>query len=134
MHPILTNELYFKTSRSSGKGGQHVNKVSTRVELFFNVENSMGLSEEEKHLVIENAGSLISNDNVIHITCQEFKSQSLNKVRAIKKFQDLIKKCLFKPKKRIPTKTPKVVKEKRLRNKKENSQKKESRKKVDPSD
>ena len=94
----LLKEIKFRTSRSSGKGGQSVNKVSSKVELIFEVYASQSFSEEEKLLIVSKASSFLKDDNCIHIICQQDRSQYLNKKKAIEKFIRLITKCLQKKK------------------------------------
>jgi ribosome-associated protein len=125
----LLKEIKFRNSRSSGKGGQNVNKVSSKVELLFDVNASQVFSEEDKLLIILKSGSFLRDDNCIHIICQEDRSQYMNKKKALEKFIRLITKCLKPVKKRIETETPSAEKEKRLAEKKLLSDKKQSRKK-----
>jgi len=127
----LIKEVIFKTSRSGGKGGQHVNKVSSKVELVFNIENSSILSDEQKGLLQERLTNRLDSEGNIHIVSQEDRSQLLNKQRTLIKFVDLLTKCLHVQKKRKPTKIPKAVIEKRLTNKLLTSQKKKDRKRFD---
>ena len=98
------------------------------MELSFNVPASALLSEKEKALLTEKWSNRLTQDGTLRIVCQEDRSQLRNKEIAIKKFYDLLKKSLQKPKKRIATKPSKVVKEERLKEKKINSDKKEIRK------
>ncbi len=125
----LIQEIKFRTSRSSGKGGQSVNKVSSRVELIFDVNASLVFSEEEKLLILMKSGSFLKDDLHIHMVCQEDRSQYMNKKKAMEKFFRLITKCLKPKKERIETQTPSVEKEKRLAEKKLVSEKKQNRKK-----
>ncbi|RYZ92315.1 MAG: aminoacyl-tRNA hydrolase [Proteobacteria bacterium] len=124
---ILKN-VSFKTSRSGGKGGQNVNKVSSKVELIFNISSASFLSEEEKEILLEKLSNRIDNEGLLHIVTQEDRSQLLNKEKTIVKLIDLIRKSLLVQKERKAVKVPKSVIEKRLRNKAENSSKKETRK------
>ncbi|WP_421942774.1 alternative ribosome rescue aminoacyl-tRNA hydrolase ArfB [Pedobacter sp.] len=124
---ILKN-VSFKTSRSGGKGGQNVNKVSSKVELIFNISSASFLSEEEKEILLEKLSNRIDNEGLLHIITQEDRSQLLNKEKTIVKLIDLIRKSLLVQKERKAVKVPKSVIEKRLRNKAENSSKKETRK------
>ena len=126
-------EFSFRMSRSSGKGGQHVNKVSTKVELLFDVLNSKILTEEEKQLVINNLAAIISQEGILQISSQLSRSQLRNKEDAIEKFYQKIEKALQKEKPRKKTKKPKSLDEKRLKEKKLTAEKKAGRKKVDPS-
>jgi ribosome-associated protein len=125
----LLKEIKFRTSRSSGKGGQSVNKVSSKVELIFDVNASLVFSEEEKLLILMKSGSFLKDDICIHMVCQEDRSQYMNKKMVVDKFLQLIAKCLKPKKKRISTKTPSGEKEKRLADKKQVSEKKQNRKK-----
>ena len=126
---LLLKECNFKTSRSGGKGGQNVNKVSSKVELIFNVSNSVVLTEEQKELLISKLATRLDSAYNLHIVSQEDRSQLLNKQRTIKKLEILLIKCLHVEKKRKPTKIPKSVKEKRLYTKLVMSNRKETRKK-----
>ncbi len=126
---LLLKECNFKTSRSGGKGGQNVNKVSSKVELIFNVSNSVVLTEEQKELLISKLATRLDSAYNLHIVSQEDRSQLLNKQRTIKKLEILLIKCLHVEKKRKPTKIPKSVKEKRLYSKLVMSNRKETRKK-----
>lgn len=120
--PNLVPELTFKTSRSGGAGGQNVNKVSSKVELDFNVLNSMLLSDEQKITILKKLEKKITKDGVLQIISQTERNQLGNKEIAIKKFHELIAKCFVVKKKRKPTKPSKASKEKRLESKKKNSE------------
>ncbi len=113
----IINELKFKAVRSSGAGGQNVNKVSSKVVLNYDLNASQALSEEEKELLSEKLKSKLTLENVLIINCDEDRSQLKNKEIVIKRFLDLITKSLVVPKKRKPTKIPRSVIEKRLKNK-----------------
>lgn len=127
----ITHELQFKTSRSSGPGGQHVNKVSSKVSLFFNVHESLGLSDEEKSKIQKKLQSNLTNEGVIILHCETSRSQHKNKELVIQKLQTLLKKALLKEKKRIQTKRTKASVYKRLESKKKQASKKEHRRKPD---
>ena len=127
----LIKEVIFKTSRSGGKGGQNVNKVSSKVELVFNIASSYFFTEEQKALLQERLAHRLDTDGNLHIISQEDRSQLLNKQRTVIKLVDLLTKCLHVQKKRKPTKIPKAVIEKRLTNKLLTSQKKKDRKRFD---
>ncbi|HOY31834.1 MAG TPA: alternative ribosome rescue aminoacyl-tRNA hydrolase ArfB [Bacteroidales bacterium] len=124
-------ELTFRTSRSPGKGGQNVNKVSTKVELIFDVESSLFFTPDEKQQILSKSGRYVKNDGFIHIQCSEGRSQYLNKKGAIEKLLKWIDKCLKPVKERIQTEIPDEEKEKRITEKKLQSEKKQVRKKVD---
>jgi ribosome-associated protein len=121
------SELVFRTSRSGGKGGQHVNKTETRVELIFDVVHSQLLTEEEKQKVMKRWKNRINDAGELLICSSSYRSQAMNKSKVIEKFYEKIEKALIPEKKRIATKVPKVVKEEILKNKKRNSEKKSQR-------
>ena len=125
----IINELSFKAIRSSGAGGQHVNKTSSKIELTFNLENSNALSKKEKERLKEKLSSKLTNENVLILFCEETRSQHRNKEIAIKRFLEIIKKGLTKPKIRKETKPSKASIQKRLEKKQNNSIKKTLRKK-----
>lgn len=124
----LQKEITYKTSRSGGKGGQNVNKVSSKVELLFSVENSALFTEEEKSLISSKLQNRVNKDGLVQIVCDEERSQYLNKEKAIEKLVVLLTKWLHRPKVRKATKVSKAAKAARLESKKLNSVKKESRK------
>lgn len=127
----LLQELIFKAVRSSGSGGQHVNKVSSKIELLFDLLNSLVLKEEQKELIYKKLQNRLTKEGVLILQCQESRSQHKNKDIVIRRFLDLIQSALEVPKKRKKTKVPKSVKEKRLLNKRNASEKKANRKKPD---
>ncbi len=124
----FTPEFSFSTSRSSGPGGQHVNKTETRVELRFNVPDSELLSEEEKHRLLDKLANKINSEGELILSSQEHKSQMQNKEECIKKFYELLAEALKVRKKRKKTRPSKAAREKRLKEKKKRSEKKEQRK------
>jgi len=124
----LISELSFKAVRSSGAGGQHVNKVSSKVELTFNLLESSALNEEQKALLIKNLQAKLTKNQVLLLQCDESRSQHKNKTIVISRFLDLIKTGLIVPKRRRKTRIPKSVKLNRLSNKKRNAEKKVNRK------
>ncbi|WP_288954989.1 alternative ribosome rescue aminoacyl-tRNA hydrolase ArfB [uncultured Polaribacter sp.] len=125
----IIKELNFKAIRSSGAGGQHVNKVSSKIELTFDLENSLSLYDEEKEFLKSKLSSKLTKENLLILFCEETRSQHKNKEIAIKRFLDLINENLMKPKKRKPTKPSKAIIKKRIENKKRTSEKKSFRKK-----
>ncbi len=133
MHPaIILSEIKYRFSTSSGKGGQHVNKVNTKVLACWNVLASKGLSEEEKELLLKNLKREISELGEICITSQRTRSQLKNKQDTQGKLLVLIQKGLIVPKKRKKTKISKAIKDEIKRKKRLKSTLKESRKKVQP--
>ena len=127
----ILSELSFKAVRSSGAGGQNVNKVSSKVVLTFDLKNSQGLTDEEKLLVETKLSSRLTTDAVLILNCDEDRSQFRNKEIVIKRFLELIKNALFIPKERKPTRIPKSVIRKRIKDKKNISEVKKNRRKPD---
>jgi len=126
---IILSELKFKAVRSSGAGGQNVNKVSSKVVLSFDLANSLGLTQDEKALLQIKIATKLTQENILIITCEEDRSQLKNKEIGIKKFLRLIENSLIMPKERKETKIPRAVKEKRLSTKKVIGLLKQNRKK-----
>lgn len=125
---ILHSELQFKAVRSSGAGGQNVNKVASKVELIFDLEGSLGLTSEEKELLRHSINNRLTKENVLLLQCEESRSQHKNKTLVIQRFFDLLEEGLIIPKERIPTKIPRSVVRKRLKSKRKTSDKKANRK------
>ncbi|HKJ07413.1 MAG TPA: alternative ribosome rescue aminoacyl-tRNA hydrolase ArfB [Flavobacteriaceae bacterium] len=125
---ILT-ELDYKATRSGGPGGQHANKVASKVEVSFDIENSLGLTEDEKKLLLKNLDSKLTNNNFIILKCEETRSQHTNKEIVTQRLFSALEEGLVIPKKRKRTKPPKSGDHARLEQKKQHSQKKELRKK-----
>lgn len=124
----IYSELIYKTARSSGAGGQHVNKVSSKVSLFFNILNSKGLSEREKTNLLKNIQSRLTKDSVLILSCDESRSQHRNKQLVLKRFWELIEKGKKSPKIRKETQPKPAILQKRKMNKKFHSVKKLLRK------
>ena len=122
------SEFTLTASRSSGPGGQHVNKVSTRMELRFHVGDSDLLSPEEKELVREKLATRINQEGELVLVSQSERTQLKNKEKVIEKFYSLLAKALTLRKKRKPTKPSAASKEKRLEQKRLVAEKKIRRK------
>lgn len=127
----LLNELAFKATRSSGPGGQHVNKTSTRVELSWSLKLSKVFTDEQKALLESKLHNRLSKDGVLLLASQNSRSQHKNKEDVIERFVNLLEKSLERPKKRKKTKPSKAAKIKRLSNKRAQSEKKANRRKPD---
>jgi ribosome-associated protein len=125
---VILNELSFKAIRSSGAGGQHVNKTASKVEVTFNVVNSEGLSKTEKQRLQVKLASKITQEGNIVLQCGTSRSQHRNKTEVIKRLLDLLRKNIVVPKKRKKTKPSKSAIEKRLKQKKNTALKKVNRK------
>ena len=115
---IPENELEITTSRASGAGGQHVNKTNTRITVRWSPRNTNALSDEQKERVIERLQSQLTSDGELIVHNSESRSQQQNKKLALLQLAKLVSKALYIPKKRMATKTPKMVKEARLQTKK----------------
>ena len=125
---IPLSELRFRTSRSSGPGGQNVNKVETRVELLFDVARSPSLNDEQKGLITAKLGTRVDADGVLHLSSQQSRSQWENKQGTIEKLVSLLREGLKVRKKRIRTAPTRSSNENRVHQKKKHSQKKKLRK------
>ena len=125
---ILT-ELEFNFSKSSGPGGQHVNKVNTKVGLRFDVAGSTILTEEQKELLVEKLSNKLTKEGVLVLSSQEARSQLVNKENVLEKLDKLLHSAFFIKKKRKPTKPTKASNRKRLDGKKRQSLKKANRQK-----
>jgi len=127
----IITELTFKAVRSSGAGGQNVNKVSSKVVLGFNVPVSQSLSDEEKLLVQTRLASRLTDEGVLILQCDEDRSQLRNKDIVIKRFFLVMDAALKVDKIRKPTKIPRSVIKKRIEGKRRLSDKKQNRRKPD---
>jgi len=124
---LLNHEFKFHFSRSSGPGGQNVNKVNSKVELRFNIDQSHILNDEQKEKIKLKLSAKTNQEGELIIVSQEKRSQVQNKELAIEKFYMLLNKALTPRKKRLRTKATQASKEKRLKNKKQHSEKKNRR-------
>jgi ribosome-associated protein len=123
----LQKEINYKTSRSGGKGGQNVNKVSSKVELLFDVAGSGLFTDDEKLLLTGKLQNRLNKDGLVQVICDEERSQYLNKEKAVERLIALLGRALQVQKVRKPTKVSKAAKAARLDNKKRQSAKKENR-------
>ncbi len=125
----IISELQYKAVRSSGAGGQNVNKVSSKVVLTFDLNASNALTEEEKERIKLKLASRLTSENILILNCDEDRSQLKNKSIVTKRFLELIKNALVIPKIRKATKIPKSVIRKRIKDKKNVSEIKQNRRK-----
>ena len=126
----FTTELSYKTSRSSGAGGQNVNKVETSVTVLWKVKDSQFFSEEEKVLIQNKLKNRINSEGILQLTVSESRTQLQNKKIATEKILELVNISLIVPKKRLKTKPSKGQIAKRLDSKKKLSEKKENRRRL----
>ena len=127
----IISEVNYKAVRSSGAGGQNVNKVSSKVVLSFDLNASQALSLEEKEWLLLKLAPRLTSENVLILNCDEDRSQLKNKEIVTKRFLEIIKKGLLVPKERKATKIPKSVIRKRIKDKKNISEVKKTRRKPD---
>jgi len=120
----LSGEFEFKSSRSSGPGGQNVNKVNSRIELIFDVVHSLLLSDRQKKIILMKLKTRIHGEGILSVVSQNERSALMNKRECVNKFYAMIHKALRPVKKRIPTRPTKSSRRVRLKNKKINSQQK----------
>jgi ribosome-associated protein len=124
---IPRSELDVRVSRASGAGGQHVNKTSSRVEIFWNVAGSRALTEEQRSRLTQKLASRLTTEGSIRVVASDMRSQSRNRDLAEERLADLVRQALIIPKKRRATKPTRAAKEARLESKKRHSTKKRDR-------
>ena len=126
----LSPEISFQTARSGGKGGQNVNKVETMVEGYFEVAASRLLTEQQKAMVFQKLANRINASGVLLVKSQEERSQLGNKQRVLEKMNELVALAITPKKARIATRPGKAVKERRLTQKKQQSERKQNRSRI----
>lgn len=124
-------ELEFRADRSSGPGGQNVNKTATKITVHFDVDASKALNSEQKALVKKKLKNMINRNGELVLSEQSSRSQFQNRINAIKKLEDIVSEAVAPEKERKDTSIPKFERERRLKEKTVKSKKKESRRKVD---
>jgi ribosome-associated protein len=129
--PDLSAEFIFQASRSSGPGGQNVNKVNSKIELRFNIQNSVILTDDQKEILLSKLSSKISLDGFLIVVSQRDRSQLVNKEDAISKLYELIEKALRPVKRRKSTRPTRSSVEKRLTGKRIKADIKQNRQKLD---
>ncbi len=127
-------ELQFRFSRSSGPGGQHVQKSSTRVELYFDVLGSPSLTEEQRARVLSRLASYIDSVGLLHLVAQSERSQLRNREEVTARFQALLRQALKRRKRRRPTQPSAASQELRLRRKRERGELKRTRSRLEGTD
>jgi ribosome-associated protein len=127
---IPQNELIFKASRSSGPGGQNVNKLNTKVAVNFDIQNSGALNTEQKEIVLRKLGYRLTKDKKLIVVSQQFRTQRANRDFAVEKLTDIIEDALKRQKKRRPTRPTRSAVEKRLKSKKMKSLLKRQRREI----
>ena len=129
--PDLSSEFIFQASRSSGPGGQNVNKVNSKIELRFNIQNSSVLTDNQKEILLSKLAAKISLDGFLIVVSQRDRSQLVNKEDAIRKTYELIEKALRPVKRRKSTRPTRSSVEKRLTGKRIKADIKQNRQKLD---
>lgn len=124
---VPESELVFKASRSSGPGGQNVNKLNTRVTALFDVVGSSSLSADQKQQVLHALATRVDKEGVLHVVSQKHRSQEANRRAAAERLQQLVRDVLKPRPVRKKTKTPRAARERRLQEKKQRSARKQQR-------
>ena len=129
---IPMSELRFRFARSSGPGGQHVNRSATQVELLFDVASSPSLDEVQRQRVLTKLQSRIDKEGVLHLVSQETRSQLRNREEVVERFRELMREALHVPKSRRPTRPTRAARERRLEEKRRRGEAKRGRRPVSP--
>jgi ribosome-associated protein len=124
---IPRHELDVKVSRASGAGGQHVNKTSSRVEIFWNIPASRALDDDQRARLLDKLSSKLTTEGSIRVVASDMRSQSRNRDLAEERLIELVRRALIVPRKRKPTRPTRAAKEARLETKKRHSNKKRER-------
>jgi ribosome-associated protein len=129
---IPMSELRFRFARSSGPGGQHVNRSATQVELLFDVANSPSLNEAQRRRVLRKLRSRIDKEGILHLVSQETRSQLRNREEVVERFQEMMREALRIPKRRLPTHPTRASRERRLKEKRRHGETKRGRRPAQP--
>lgn len=124
---IPEENLVFKFSRSGGPGGQNVNKVNTRVTVFFDVARCKRYSDELKKRILRRLATRADKNGVVRVVCQRYRTQKANREGAVERLRELVREALKKRRVRKKTKVPAYAREKRLAEKKRRSRLKKER-------
>jgi ribosome-associated protein len=124
---IPRSELDVRVSRASGAGGQHVNKTSSRVEIFWNIPASRALNDDQRARLLDKLSSRLSTEGSIRVVASDMRSQSRNRDLAEERLTELVRHALIVPRKRKATRPTRAAKEARLETKKRHSNKKQQR-------
>lgn len=124
---IARDELEARATRAGGPGGQHVNRSATRVELLWRPATSRSLGDADRARVLERLASRVDAAGYVRVVASEFRSQRQNRDAAERRLADLVRAALVVPKRRVPTRTPRVAVERRLADKRRRSDQKRSR-------
>ena len=128
---VPLSEIRFRFSRSGGAGGQHVNKVSTRVELLFDLRTSVGLTGDQKDLLFARLASRLDDAGVLRVVADDSRSQWKNREIALERFNELLRHALTPRRKRVATRAHRGAHERRLRKKKLRGRRKTERRERD---
>jgi ribosome-associated protein len=131
---INDDELNFEFARSSGPGGQNVNKVETKVRLLFDMRDSRSLTPEQRTLIEERLSTRITKDGILHVSSQRHRSREANRKATVDRFVELLAEALTEDEPRLKTKVPKAQRKRRLESKRRRSQKKAMRVRPDEDD